>query len=170
MLGRKDMRDLAILGAIAGGLGLANVAAHGGDLPLVASEPDPVQAVCGAGPEEVFSVPRLSVPEAVELVGRDDVTFVDGRPADEYASAHVPGAITLPVADAEDVLDTQSVPIPPENLIITYCEGLTCEQSEYLGLLLKDRAACERVNVLEGGWTAWVEAGAPVITGVDDHG
>jgi rhodanese-related sulfurtransferase len=170
MLERKDMRDLALLGALATALGFANVAIRGDDLPLVASEPDPVQAVCGAGADEVFAVPRISVTEAVELLGRKDVTFVDARSADEYASAHVPSAITLPAIDAEGVLDTQSVPIPPENLIITYCDGLTCEQSEYLGLLLKDRTACEQVNVLEGGWNAWVEAGAPIITGVEDRG
>lgn len=169
MLERKDMRDLAILGALAGGLGVANVAARGADYPLVASEPDPVQAVCGAGLEEVFSVPRISVPEAVELLGRKDITFVDARSAEEHASAHIPSSISLPATDAEDVLGTQSVPIPPENLIVTYCDGLTCEQSEYLGMLLKDRTACEQVNVLEGGWNAWIEAGAPITTGAEDH-
>ena len=122
------------------------------------------------GTDEAFSVPRISVTEAVGLLGREDVTFVDARSAEQHASAHVPGAITLPASDAEGVLDTQSVPIPPQNLIITYCDGLTCEQSEYLGMLLKDRTACEQVSVLEGGWNAWVEAGAPIITGVEDRG
>jgi 3-mercaptopyruvate sulfurtransferase SseA len=45
--------------------------------------------------------------------------------------------------------------------VITYCDGVSCEQSEYLGLLLRERDVCQQVRVLEGGWQAWVSAEAP---------
>jgi rhodanese-related sulfurtransferase len=110
-------------------------------------------------------VERVSIEEASALLGQPLVTFVDARPNVHYAAEHVPGAMNLPAEDAEGLLDMQSLPIPPDGEVITYCDGGTCEQSEYLGLLLRQRDVCQRVRVLEGGWQAWVASGAPTVSG-----
>ena len=78
--------------------------------------------------------------------------------------------MNLPAADAEGLLDMQSLPIPPEGQVITYCDGGSCEQSEYLGLLLRQRDVCQQVRVLEGGWQAWVAAQAPTVSGHSRYG
>jgi rhodanese-related sulfurtransferase len=64
----------------------------------------------------------------------------------------------------------QSLPIPPDGQVITYCDGGTCEQSEALGLLLRQRDLCQQVRVLEGGWQAWVHSGAPTVRGEWPYG
>jgi rhodanese-related sulfurtransferase len=110
-------------------------------------------------------VERVSIEEASALLGQPLVTFVDARSNANYAAEHVPGAMNLPAEDAEGLLDMQSLPIPPDGEVITYCDGVSCEQSEYLGLLLRQRDVCQRVRVLEGGWQAWATSGAPTVRG-----
>jgi rhodanese-related sulfurtransferase len=115
-------------------------------------------------------VERVSIEEASALLGQPLVTFVDARPTYHYGAEHIPGAMNLPAEDAEGLLDTQSLPIPPDGEVITYCDGGSCEQSEYLGLLLRQRDVCQRVRVLEGGWQAWASSGAPTVSGDSPHG
>ncbi len=161
---------LLIIGASVGG-GLLFIAAHPG-LDLIAAEPDDADATCG-GEEVPLVAPlveRVSVAEAQALLGQAQVTFVDARPSWEYTAAHIPGAMNLPAADAEGLLDMQSLPIPPEGQVITYCDGGSCEQSEYLGLLLRERDVCQQVRVLDGGWQAWVAAQAPSVSGATRYG
>lgn len=154
---------LQVIGASLLG-GLLLLAAHP-ELDWIAAPPE--AGTCGVDdPAAVVPiVERVSLEEAQELLGQTLVTFVDARPGYHYAAAHVPGAMNLPAEDAEGLLDSQSLPIPPDGQVITYCDGGSCEQSEYLGLLLRQRDVCQRVRVLEGGWQAWVNAGAPTVIG-----
>lgn len=142
--------------------GLVFIAAHPG-LDLIAQPPDPGDATCGSEEIPLVApvVDRISVTEAQALLGQAQVTFVDARPSHHYAVAHIPGAMNLPADTAEDLLDLQSLPIPPDGQVITYCEGGSCEQSEYLGMLLRERDVCQQVRVLDGGWQAWIAADAP---------
>ncbi len=156
---------LLVIGASVLG-GLVFIAAHP-ELGFIAEPPDSADATCG-GEEIPLVAPvveRISVAEAQELLDQGQVTFVDARPSYHYTAAHIPGAMNLPAADAEGLLDMQSLPIPPEGQVITYCDGGTCEQSEYLGMLLRERDVCQQVRVLEGGWQAWVATKAPTVAG-----
>lgn len=128
-----------------------------GDVPVVPTA-DPV------------AMERVSIEEATALLGQPMVTFVDARSSHHYVVEHVPGAMNLPAEDAEGLLDMQSLPIPPDGQVITYCDGGTCEASESLGTLLRQRDVCQTVRVLEGGWQAWVESGAPTVRGDSPYG
>lgn len=152
---------LLVIGASVLG-GLVFIAAHPG-LDLIAAPPDPGDATCGTEEIPLVApvVERISVEEAQALLGQAQVTFVDARPSYHYTAAHIPGAMNLPAEDAEGLLELQSLPIPPDGQVITYCDGGSCEQSEYLGMLLRERDVCQQVRVLEGGWQAWVAAEAP---------
>lgn len=143
--------------------GLMFIAAHPG-LELVAEPPDPGDATCGSEEIPLLGpvVDRISIEEAQAMLGQAQVTFVDARPGYHFSAAHIPGAMNLPAEDAEGLLDLQSLPIPPDGQVITYCDGGSCEQSEYLGLLLRERDVCQQVRVLEGGWQAWVAADLPI--------
>lgn len=145
--------------------GLVFIAAHPG-LGWLAEPPNDADATCGAEiPLVAPVVERVTVEEARALLGQAHVTFVDARAGYHYTAAHIPGAMNLPADQAEGVLDMQSLPIPPEGQVITYCDGGSCEQSEYLGMLLRERDVCQQVRVLDGGWQAWVTANAPTVTG-----
>lgn len=165
MISWADIRNALILLGVSVATGVTNLAIH--DLPVVAAEPDASQASCAGAESDITLVPRISVDAVVDLLERADVTVVDARSGRAHAEGHIPGAISLPQPEAEDLLEVQSVPIPPQNLVITYCDGGACEQSEYLGLLLRDRAGCDQVQVLEGGWQAWLEAKGPIETALE---
>ncbi|MFV8750023.1 rhodanese-like domain-containing protein [Nannocystaceae bacterium ST9] len=140
------------------------------DLDWIGEEPQ--DQTCGLEGEDELAirVERISVDDAQALLGDETVTFVDARSGDDYVAAHIPGAVSLPASDAAGILEIQSVPILPEGQVITYCNGGACEQSEYLGVLLRDREVCKQVMVLEGGWAAWVEAAAPTVSGEGQDG
>lgn len=46
-------------------------------------------------------------------------------------------------------------------VIITYCDGDTCNLSKELALLLEN-LGFSKVRVLVNGWTVWQNAGLPV--------
>lgn len=150
--------------------GLALLAVHP-DLDWVAAERVD-DGTCSASEIPVVApvVERVSVQEARELLEVGAATFVDARASAHYVAAHIPGAVSLPADDAESLLDMQSLPIPPQGQVITYCEGGSCEQSEDLGLVLRERDVCQQVRVLDGGWLAWEAAGAPMVQGDTPYG
>lgn len=164
------------LGLLRDTAGMIGASLLGGVIVLIAdprlvwlSEP-PEEGSCGLEDELPIRVERITVGEAQALLADETVTFVDARSGDDYVVAHIPGAVSLPASDAAGILEIQSVPILPDGRVITYCNGGACEQSEYLGLLLRDREVCKQVAVLEGGWAAWVAAEAPVVSGESQDG
>lgn len=154
------IREMLILVILAVGLGLAHLALRP-DFPWIAEPPEPMPATCelpSDGEDRVFAAVRsISPAKAQALVGKKHVTFIDARAPHLYAMSHIPGALNIPAEEAASLLTTQSLPLPVDNKIIVYCEGGSCERSEYLGKLLHEEAGCLQVHILEGGWTAWRE-------------
>jgi rhodanese-related sulfurtransferase len=159
---RPLLRQLAALLGVSMALGAVRLGVS--ELPWIA-DPAVETASCG-DPPDVAPRPVESIPvaRARELLGRPGVTFVDARPRGDYDVAHIPGSFSLPADDAAALLEIASVPITPEDLVITYCDGGACERSEYLGMLLEDRNTCRDAYVLDGGWQAWISAGSPTTT------
>lgn len=164
-----DLRDVALLGGVSIALGLVAIVAHG--LPLVAPPPPETVLACGddgayAASEEggapAPAVPRISVDDVEKGLGRPGMTVVDARAGEAFSRGHIPGALHVPAWGAEDVLRSESLPIPPEDLVVVYCDGAQAELSDYLGSLLRAQVGCVEVRVIEGGWDAWLAAGAPV--------
>jgi rhodanese-related sulfurtransferase len=142
------------------------------ELAWIADEPDESDATCGGGEglAEAPALERISVTEAMQLVSEGGAVFIDARSEDDYCRAHIPGAMSLPAYEAEGLLEMQSLPIPPDGKVITYCEGGRCEQSEYLGSVLSEKGVCRQVRVLDGGWEAWTAAEGPAVVGDSLYG
>ncbi|NVB38344.1 hypothetical protein G6O69_10930 [Pseudenhygromyxa sp. WMMC2535] len=157
-----------VLGASVLG-GLTFLLAHP-QMQLVAPPRDETCTLEEEPAEPAPAAARISLAEARERLGQPGVTFVDARPTTAYDYAHIPGAMSLPASDAEGLLEVQSLPIPPEGEVITYCEGGSCEQSDYLGALLAERDVCQQVRVLDGGWQAWIADEGPTVTGSSRFG
>lgn len=140
------------------------------DLPLVADPPPPESTSCAA---EAFGAPsenmrRISVEElAVRLAGpkAQPTILVDARMGQRYERAHIPLAESLPAITAPEIVQVQSLSIRPDIPVVTYCDGGECELSESLAILLQEDVGCSEVMVLEGGFSAWVSAGLPVVGG-----
>jgi rhodanese-related sulfurtransferase len=54
--------------------------------------------------------------------------------------------------------------LEPENPIVTYCDGETCELSHNLALFLRE-AGFVNTRVLVDGWKLWQQSGGPVESG-----
>lgn len=107
---------------------------------------------------------RLSAAEALALLGRDDVLFVDVRDVRELAkTGRIPGARHVPRGLLEFWIDPKSPYHKPffaeERTFVFYCavswrSALATRAAQEMGLA--------PVAHLEGGFEAWVEAGGPV--------
>jgi rhodanese-related sulfurtransferase/DNA-binding transcriptional ArsR family regulator len=85
-----------------------------------------------------------------------DVTILYVRPEDEFALAHVPGAINVPLKE----LEARTAEIDPTKDIIAYCRGAYCVYS--YEAVAKLRAKGFRIRRLEDGLPEWKAAGLPV--------
>ncbi|MBI2834911.1 MAG: rhodanese-like domain-containing protein [Acidobacteria bacterium] len=64
------------------------------------------------------SVPRVSLEELKKLIAADDVLIVDVRGDETYREGHIPGAISIPLADVEKRAgELRKTP----KKIVTYC-------------------------------------------------
>lgn len=106
----------------------------------------------------------ISLDRAEKLFEENNAAFVDARSESQYKEGHIQGAVNIPwqkvdqfFMDAYDRLDAAQV-------IITYCDGETCDLSHELALFLKEMGL-DNVHVLVNGWTVWKEAGLPVNVG-----
>jgi rhodanese-related sulfurtransferase len=89
---------------------------------------------------------------ADELASRlaDPATLVmDVRPAADYAAGHVPGAISVPLAELRDQLDD----LPKQARIVAYCGGPYCVVSPEAVRLLRERGY--DASPLDGGFLGW---------------
>ena len=110
------------------------------------------------------AVGTLSVEEAQELVGRDDVQFVDVRDSSELASqGKIPGAVHASRGLLEFYADPSAPYHKPElasgKRLILYCAS--GGRSALAAKTLKDMGV-ENVTNLIGGFTAWSQAGGPI--------
>lgn len=107
-----------------GAIGLLLIAGgfllDGEDNPPAIAEPPAVPAT--ARPENTIpfpDVPRIALDDAAMSQMSGDALFVDVREPDDYAEAHIPDAISIPLGDAG--LDPAYRDLSQDSQIITYC-------------------------------------------------
>lgn len=98
----------------------------------------------------------ISSKELMERMRSDSVTLLDVRPPDEFAAAHLPGALNVTVAE----LEQRFVEFPAEREIVAYCRGPYCLLSVEAVRVLRERGY--RVCRLQEGLPEWRAAGYPV--------
>jgi len=83
--------------------------------------------------------------------------WVDARPDDEFASDHVPGAVSLNEDRWNELLPQFLAVWAPGKKIVVYCSSLSCNSSREVAHRLRKEAQLSDVFVLEGGWEEWVK-------------
>jgi rhodanese-related sulfurtransferase len=145
---------LIILMAAAVSLGV-NYLRHDG-LPLVRRPaPEASSANMQTAQEAI-----ISIDEARALFLTNGAVFIDARPAEAFRSGHIQGALNLPPDDFDQLLPNIREQIPPDSLIITYCDGESCDLSKEAALQLSAKGY-SHVQVLVNGWSVWQDAGLP---------
>jgi rhodanese-related sulfurtransferase len=93
---------------------------------------------------------------ARRLQDGDDLVVLDVRPAAEYAAGHLPGAVSIPVAE----LRRRLAELPADREIVAYCRGPYCAFAHEAVALLREAGVPARR--LEDGLPEWEAAGLAV--------
>ncbi|HLG07810.1 MAG TPA: metalloregulator ArsR/SmtB family transcription factor [Gaiellaceae bacterium] len=101
--------------------------------------------------------------ELLERAKRHGVVVLDVRPPEEYASGHIPGAISIPLEELEQRLAS----LPRDAEIVAYCRGPYCLLAPRAVELLRERGFHARR--LEDGFPEWRLAGLPVAVGAEER-
>jgi rhodanese-related sulfurtransferase/DNA-binding transcriptional ArsR family regulator len=96
---------------------------------------------------------KISVAELRERLRRGEVVLLDVRPEAEYRAGHLPGAISVPLAE----LDSRLNELPRNQTIVAYCRGPYCVLADDALELLAERGWS--VARLEEGVAEWQLAG-----------
>ena len=87
----------------------------------------------------------------------DAAIWIDARPDEEFASDHVPGALSLNEDRWNESLPQFLAVWSPEKKVVVYCSSLGCNASREVARRLRKEAQLPDVFVLEGGWEAWLK-------------
>jgi len=101
----------------------------------------------------------VSIKELRRRMREGDITVIDVRPEEEYLAGHIPGALSIPVAQ----LKRRLAEIPKRNDVVAYCRGPYCVYSvEAVGILRRHGYRARRAN---DGLPDWRASGLPVAVG-----
>lgn len=99
---------------------------------------------------------NISVEELRERLQNGEIILLDVRPEVEYENGHLPGALSLPLAEIEQKLAS----LPDDKTIVAYCRGPYCVFADDALAVLA--ANGRRVARLEEGVPEWRQAGHAV--------
>ena len=105
------------------------------------------------GPQDTEHVDRVELWRRVQA---GEVTVIDVRPDEEYAGGHIPGALSVPLAQ----LEARLAELPADQEIVAYCRGEYCVMSHDAVRLLRARG--RRAARLSDGMLEWRLADLPV--------
>jgi len=106
----------------------------------------------------------ISLEQAKQLFKKDEALFLDARPESQYAEGHIQGALNCPWYAVDRYFMELADRLDGQKVVITYCDGESCDLSHELALFLKE-TGFKNVHVLVNGWTVWQQAGLLVDVG-----
>ena len=88
----------------------------------------------------------------------DNAIWIDARPDAEFASDHVPGAVSLNEDRWNELLPQVLAVWSLEKKVVVYCSSLSCNASREVARRLRKEAQLPNVFVLKGGWEEWLRS------------
>jgi rhodanese-related sulfurtransferase len=89
--------------------------------------------------------------ELLRRVRSGEVTVIDVRPVEEYRAGHIPGALSIPVAE----LKSRMKELPKDREVVAYCRGPYCVMAvEAVELLRKRGFNAHRIEQGVADWRA----------------
>ena len=155
MEGRRMIRDWVGLLLVSVVLGISVNALRPGGIPLVGRWETPPENGMVAD-----ALGNVSFSEARRL-WRDGALFIDARIDTDYASGHVPGALSLPVAAFDRRMPDMFDRIAKASAIVVYCSGPDCPDGHTVGRFLSE-LGIGNIRVFTGGYPAWEKEGLDV--------
>ena len=87
-------------------------------IPTIILENTPTSSQ-GGSPQTEADVPRVSVEEAAAAIQSGEAVVLDVRSAQAYQASHIPGALSIPLAEIE--ANPIGLNLDKDKWIITYC-------------------------------------------------
>ncbi|EWH10668.1 rhodanese sulfur transferase [Catenovulum agarivorans DS-2] len=104
---------------------------------------------------------RVNTQQLTLLVNREDATIVDIRPAAEYNKGHIAGALNITNDKIEGGKNAALEKNKDKPIIVVCTAGLSAAKVA----TQLCQAGYPKVNLLEGGMNAWLNANLPVAKG-----
>jgi rhodanese-related sulfurtransferase len=155
----RSIRQLSVIVLAAVAAALTANHLRPAPLPLVGDWSSEARLISPSGRQMA-----ISLDQAKALHQFNGAVFMDARPLEEFTTGHIRGAKSLPWQEAEQQVMNVIADLSNDSVIITYCDGDTCDLSRELALFLEN-LGFTKVRVLVNGWTLWQDAGLPVEAG-----
>jgi rhodanese-related sulfurtransferase len=94
--------------------------------------------------------------ELLQKIAEEDALIIDVRPEEEYRNGHLPGAVSIPLADLEKRIKE----LPWNRPILAYCRGRYCILADQAVEILLARGF--NAQRAEEGMLEWKIAGMPI--------
>lgn len=98
---------------------------------------------------------------AKQIYDSGKAVFVDTRSPNNYQEGHIKGAISLPIGQFDELIESFGKKYPIDTFIIAYCSGRTCNDSHKLAQLLFNYGYMN-VGVFIDGYPGWKAEGYPI--------
>ena len=113
----------------------------------------------------------LAAFEEIEKRELGEIVFVDARDVAYFEEGHIPGAYPLNHYRLEEGIDQVMAACGLAEMIIVYCNGGECEDSEFVALdLVEFGLPSDNVRVYLGGIEEWKGGGRLIELGPRDSG
>ncbi len=163
MVNRKTIQEIFILLSISAALTMIVNFLSPSGIPLI-GQWDTSKGVITANAKgnENFKLEEIhQVKLAKEIHAKGHALFIDARSRENYDDGHIPGAVSFPVGQFDERIDSFITKHAPEQPIVTYCSGRICEDSHNLAQLLSD-VGYTHLKVFIDGFPGWKAQGYPV--------
>lgn len=114
--------------------------------------------------EDRGALEPVDAEDLVRRVRAGEVTVLDVRPVEEYRAGHIPGALSVPMAE----LEARLAKLPRRREVVAYCRGPYCAMA--IDAVKKLRAKGFRATRLELGVPEWRARGYRVEGGAEARG
>lgn len=151
-LGWKHLRQMAALVAVALALGLAANAVRREPLPLLRPLPKPAAAP---------SFGEVDADFVAQVRAAPGILLLDARAAEAFRQGHIPGALSLPLAEFSLVFAGLEGELRRARLLVAYCSDSHCGDSPELASRLWAKGL-KNVLLYRGGWQDWTARGHDV--------
>lgn len=117
-----------------------------------------------------LATPAETTPQPIDLeslrqgIAQKTLLPVDARISELYAEGHLPAAVSLPLDEVATRLQDFRLQVSTEQSLAIYCNGYGCPDSFDLAVKLI-AAGYRDVQVYEGGFPEWQDAGLPIEEG-----
>lgn len=121
-------------------------------------------------PASLAGATVVTAEKVKDLQGKGAVV-VDTRVANEYAEAHIKGAISVPYKEksakapnfdpSQDSFDLSKLPSDRNAVIVMYCNGGECWKSYKASKVAVD-AGYKKIHWFRGGFPEWKSKGFPI--------